>query len=491
MNEPIPFTPVTIGIAVVIFFLGVALAWFWGRLRARELSARVRELEATASGNQSVEAELRRQSLELRAERDVLREKLEMEQQRRVSAESTAQKARENIDEQRKLLDEARTKFADAFQGLASDALGKSSLQFLELANSKFESLRGEAEGELEQRKVAIEGLVRPLGETLGYLNERLAQVESSRQEAYGELRSQVKQLSDTSKELRVEASSLSNSLKQPQVKGRWGELTLRRAVELAGMSGHCDFEEQVSVDTEGGRLRPDMIVHLPGGGRVVIDAKVPLNGFLAATAAQNDDDHAAAMLEHARLVRGHIQALSAREYWKQFEPTPEFVVLFVPGESFFSAALESIPTLIEEAIDKRVVLASPTTLIALLRAISYGWRQEALAENAERISSLGKELYERLTIFAEHLGDVGRSLERANEGYTKAVRSFNTRLLPGANKFRDLGVASTKEIEALEPVESLPEPLVTTSSSPEPEIAASGDAPSARAASASASESA
>jgi DNA recombination protein RmuC len=491
MNEPIPFTPVTIGIAVVIFFLGVALAWFWGRLRARELSARVRELEATASGNQSVEAELRRQSLELRAERDVLREKLEMEQQRRVSAESTAQKARENIDEQRKLLDEARTKFADAFQGLASDALGKSSLQFLELANSKFESLRGEAEGELEQRKIAIEGLVRPLGETLGYLNERLAQVESSRQEAYGELRSQVKQLSDTSKELRVEASSLSNSLKQPQVKGRWGELTLRRAVELAGMSGHCDFEEQVSVDTEGGRLRPDMIVHLPGGGRVVIDAKVPLNGFLAATAAQNDDDHAAAMLEHARLVRGHIQALSAREYWKQFEPTPEFVVLFVPGESFFSAALESIPTLIEEAIDKRVVLASPTTLIALLRAISYGWRQEALAENAERISSLGKELYERLTIFAEHLGDVGRSLERANEGYTKAVRSFNTRLLPGANKFRDLGVASTKEIEALEPVESLPEPLVTTSSSPEPEIAASGDAPSARAASASASESA
>jgi DNA recombination protein RmuC len=192
-------------------------------------------------------------------------------------------------------------------------------------------------------------------------------------------------------------------------------------------------------------------------------------------------------MLEHARLVRGHIQALSAREYWKQFEPTPEFVVLFVPGESFFSAALESVPTLIEEAIDKRVVLASPTTLIALLRAISYGWRQEMLAENAERISSLGKELYERLTVFADHLGDVGRSLERANEGYTKAVRSFNTRLLPGANKFRDLGVASTKEIEALEPVESLPEPLMATPT--EPEIAAS-DTPAVRAASASSAES-
>jgi DNA recombination protein RmuC len=219
-----------------------------------------------------------------------------------------------------------------------------------------------------------------------------------------------------------------------------------------------------------------------------VIDAKVPLNGFLAATAAENDDEHAAAMLEHARLVRGHIQALSAREYWKQFEPTPEFVVLFVPGESFFSAALESVPTLIEEAIDKRVVLASPTTLIALLRAISYGWRQEMLAENAERISSLGKELYERLVVFSDHLSDVGHSLEKANEGYTKAVRSFNTRLLPGANKFRDLGVASTKEIEALEPVESLPEPLSSVSA--DPEIAASTeDAQSARAAAASASE--
>src|SRR5580704_15741755 len=461
MNEPIPFTPITIGIAVVLFLLGAAMTWIWSRLHARELSARVRELEALESGNQPVEAELRRQSLELRAERDVLREKLEMEQQRRASAESTAQKARENIDEQRKLLDEARTKFADAFQGLASDALGKSSVQFLELANSKFESLRGEAEGDLEQRKVAIEGLVRPLGDTLGQLNERLQQVESSRQEAYGELRSQVKQLADTSKELRVEASSLSNSLKQPQVKGRWGELTLRRAVELAGMSPHCDFVEQVSVDTEGGRLRPDMIVHLPGGGRVVIDAKVPLNGFLAATAAENDDEHAAAMLEHARLVRGHIQALSAREYWKQFEPTPEFVVLFVPGESFFSAALEQDRTLIEDAIEKRVVLASPTTLIALLRAIAYGWKQQLVAENAERIKDLGKELYDRVLKFAEHLSDVAKGLERANKAYNNAVASFDSRLVPSARKFKEMGVG-TANVPDLDPIETTPRPTLS-----------------------------
>jgi len=463
MSEAFSLTPTTIGIAVLIFLAGAALAWFWSRVQARELSGRVRELEADSSGHQSMESELRRQALELRAERDVLREKLDMEQQRRVSAETTAQKARENLEEQRKLLDDAQTKLADAFQGLASEALGKSAQQFLDLASTKFESLRGESLGDLEQRRVAIEGLVRPLGETLGSLNERLSQVESSRQEAYGELRSQVQQLSQTSKELRLEAGALSNSLKQPQVKGRWGELTLRRAVELAGMSSHCDFLEQQSVETETGRLRPDMIVHLPGGGQVVIDAKVPLNGFLAATSAQNDEEHEAAMLDHARLVRAHVQALSAREYWKQFDHTPEFVVLFVPGESFFSAALDSAPTLLEEAIDKRVVLASPTTLIALLRAIAYGWRQELLAENAERISALGRELYDRLATFTDHLADIKKGLDRANESYTKAVRSFNTRLLPGANKFTELGVASTREIEALEPVESLPEPLAAS----------------------------
>jgi DNA recombination protein RmuC len=487
MNEPIPLTPVTIGIAIVIFLLGVALAWFWGRLRARELSARVRELDATASGNQSVEAELRRQSLELKAERDVLREKLEMEQQRRASAESSAERARENIDEQRKLLDEARTKFADAFQGLASDALGKSSQQFLELANSKFESLRGEAEGDLEQRKVAIEGLVRPLGDTLGQLNERLQQVESSRQEAYGELRSQVKQLADTSKELRVEASSLSNSLKQPQVKGRWGELTLRRAVELAGMSAHCDFDEQVSVQTDDNTTqRPDLIVHLTGGRQIVVDAKVPLNAFLAAASAQNAEEREEALVDHARLMRDHIRSLSRKEYWKQFQPTPQCVVLFVPGESFFSAALEKMPTLMEEAAEHNVMLASPTTLIAILYGVAHGWRQELLAESAEQISALGKELYDRLTIFADHLGGVGRGLERANKAYSDAVRSFDSRVRPSANRFRELGVASTKEIEALDTIQALPQPLDTVATETEIE---SPDTPAARAASASTSE--
>jgi DNA recombination protein RmuC len=487
MSQAFTISPTTIGIAVLLFIAGAAFAWFWSRVQARELSSRIRELEAEGSGRQSVEAELRRQSLEVKAERDVLREKFDQESQRRVSAETTAQKARENLEEQKKLLDQARVQLSDAFSAIASEALGKSSAQFLDLANAKFESLRGEALGDLDQRKTAIEGMVRPLGETLGNLNDRLSQVESSRQEAYGELRSQVQHLAESSKELRVETGALANSLKQPQVKGRWGELTLRRAVELAGMTSHCDFDEQQSVQTEdGGSQRPDLVVHLTGGRQIVVDAKVPLHAFLAAAAARNPEDREAALVSHARLMRDHIQSLSRKEYWKQFQPTPDYVVLFVPGESFFSAALEQMPTLIEEASANHIMLASPTTLIALLYAVAYGWRQEMLAENAEKISALGKDLYDRLSVFAEYLGDVGRSLERANEAYTKSVRSFNSRLMPGANKFRELGVTSTKDIEALEPVESLPEPL--TGASVEGESPSTG-AQAAKAASASGSE--
>jgi DNA recombination protein RmuC len=487
MSQAFTLSPTTIGIAVLLFILGAAFAWFWSRVQARELSSRIRELEAEASGRQSVEAELRRQSLEVKAERDVLREKYDQESQRRVSAETTAQKARENLEEQKKLLDQARVQLSDAFSAIASEALGKSSAQFLDLANAKFESLRGEALGDLDQRKVAIEGMVKPLGDTLGNLNDRLSQVESSRQEAYGELRSQVQHLAEASKELRHETGTLANSLKQPQVKGRWGELTLRRAVELAGMTAHCDFDEQTSVQTEdGGSQRPDVIVHLTGGRQIVVDAKVPLHAFLAAAAAREPEDREQALLSHARLMRDHIQSLSRKEYWKQFQPTPDYVILFVPGESFFSAALEKMPTLIEEASANHIMLASPTTLIALLYAVAYGWRQEMLAENAEKISALGKDLYDRLSIFAEYLGDVGKSLERANDAYTKSVRSFNSRLMPGANKFRELGVASTKDIEALEPVESLPEPLVAATI--EGNVAPT-DAPAAKAASASGSE--
>jgi DNA recombination protein RmuC len=459
--------PVEIAAAIGIFAVAFLIAWFWSRASAiGKLGSRIRELEAGASGHQGVEAELRRKETELRNERDTLQEKLTEEQQRRAAAEATASQVRENLDEQKKLLDEARAKFSDAFQSLASEALGKTQQQFLELANSKFESLRGETVGDLESRKVAIQGLVAPLESTLAQLNEKISQVESSRQEAYGALKNELQSLSETSKELRAETGTLASSLRHPQAKGRWGELTLRRVVELAGLSPHCDFEEQYTlIADDGARLRPDMVVHLPSGRHIIVDAKVPLHGLLAAASAENEQERERQLDEHARLVRMHIQSLSARDYPKQFENSIEFVVLFVPGEYFFSAALERQPSLIEEAAAKNVMLASPTTLIVLLRAVAHGWRQEALAENAAKISEVGRDLYERLAIFADHLSDVNHGLSKANDAYSKAVRSFNSRLMPGAAKLRELGVAGSHPIEALEPVESLPEPVVAAGS--------------------------
>jgi DNA recombination protein RmuC len=357
----------------------------------------------------------------------------------------------------------------EAFQSLAGEALQASSRQFIDLAKARFDSLQKEAEGDLEQRKVAIQAMVNPLETALRDLRTEVTRVESARQEAYGSLRSEVQQLALTSKELRQETGSLVSSLKQPQVKGKWGELTLRRAVELAGMSPHCDFVEQKSVETEDGRLRPDLIVHLPGGTQVVIDAKVPLHAFLAAVGSRSDVEYQQAMTQHARLVRDHISRLSAKEYWKQFEPTPEFVVLFVPGESFFSAALEHDLTLIEDAIADHVVLASPTTLIALLRAIAYGWREQLVAENAERIKDLGNQLYDRVVTFAEHLSEIAKGLERANKAYNNAVASFDNRLMPSVRKFKEMGVGSSAEVPEIDPVETSPRPLLSAPDSDAP----------------------
>jgi DNA recombination protein RmuC len=232
-------------------------------------------------------------------------------------------------------------------------------------------------------------------------------------------------------------------------------------------MSPHCDFQEQQSIDTEEGRLRPDLKVHLPGGTQIVVDVKVPLHAFFKAVSANSDAEYREAMMQHAALVRDHIKGLSAKEYWRQFKSTPEFVVLFVPGESFFSAALEQDRTLIEDAIEKRVVLASPTTLIALLRAIAYGWKQQLVAENAERIKDLGKELYDRVVIFAEHLSEIAKGLERANKAYNNAVASFDSRLIPSARKFKEMGVGS-ENVPEIEPVETFPRPLLSTPSSDE-----------------------
>jgi DNA recombination protein RmuC len=445
-------------IATACLVAGFAIAWLWANSSA---GATRLDLERRAAGLDGTVGELKRHNEALQQDLRISQNRIEEEQKLRAAAEKEAESQRANLVEQRRLLDDGQVKLREAFQSLAGEALQASSQQFMDLAKSKFDSLQKEAEGDLEQRKAAIQSMVDPLETALKDLRTEVNRVESARQEAYGSLRSEVQLLATTSKELRQETGSLVNSLKQPQVKGRWGELTLRRVVELAGMSPHCDFMEQQSIDTEEGRLRPDLVIHLPGGTQIVVDVKVPLHGFFKAVSAHSDAEYREAMIQHASLVRDHIKGLSGKEYWKQFEPTPEFVVLFVPGESFFSAALEQDRTLIEDAIDKRVVLASPTTLIALLRAIAYGWKQQLVAENAERIKDLGKDLYERVVKFAEHLSDIAAGLERASLSYNKAVASFDSRLIPSARKFKEMGVG-TAEIPELEPIETFPRPMLS-----------------------------
>ena len=456
-------TATGIMIAIACFAAGFAVAWAWANSSGG--AARL-ELEKRAAGLDSTATELKKQNDSLQQDLRVSQKRIEDEQRLRATAEKDAESQRANLAEQRRLLDDAQVRLREAFQSLAGEVLKSSNNQFMELAKSKFDSLQKEAEGDLEQRKIAIQSMVDPLQTAVKNLHLEVSRVESARQEAYGSLRSEVQLLNATSKELREETGGLVSSLKQPQVKGKWGELTLRRAVELAGMSPHCDFEEQQSVDTEEGRLRPDLIVHLPGGTQIVVDAKVPLHAALKVVSANSDVEYREALIQHAALIRNHINGLSSKEYWKQFEPTPEFVVLFVPGESFFSAALEQDRTLIEDAIEKRVVLASPTTLIALLRAIAYGWKQQLVAENAERIKDLGKELYDRVVKFAEHLSDIAKGLERASKAYNNAVASFDSRLIPSARKFREMGVGS-EDVPQIEPIETFPRPLLST---PDPE---------------------
>jgi DNA recombination protein RmuC len=448
-------------IAIVFLAAGFVVAWLWSLASAG--TARL-EVEKRASSLEGAVAELKKQNDNLQQDLRAAQKRIEDEQKLRAAAEKDAEAQRSNLAEQRTLLDDARDKLKDAFQSLAGEALQASSKQFIDLAKARFDSLRKEAEGDLEQRKVSIQAMVTPLETALRDLRNEVTRVESARQEAYGSLRTEVQSLATTSRDLRQETGSLVSSLRQPQVKGKWGELTLRRAVELAGMSPHCDFLEQQSVDTEDGRLRPDLIVHLPGGTQIVIDAKVPLHAFLAAISATPDSlEYKAAIIQHSSLVREHINNLSRKEYWKQFEPTPEFVVLFLPGESFFSAALEQDRTLIEDAIDKKVVLASPTTLIALLRAIAYGWKQQIATENAERIKDLGKDLYDRVVKFAEHFSEIARGLERANKAFNSAAASFDSRLIPSARKLSEMNAGSAEEIPEIAPVETFPRPLLST----------------------------
>jgi DNA recombination protein RmuC len=444
-------------VLLVLFgaILGATISWFVFRSKANQSyeDGKADSATAIATLNERLTAKDRElQKLQGVLDRETAERARANDETSTLKAQLAAEQrgARERDESFR----QATTELAERFKALSRDALKDNNQEFLNLARATLEKFQATAKGDLDQRQQAIDQLVKPLKESLEKVDGKIGEIEKARAGAYAELREQVRALATSQIQLQAETGNLVKALRTPHIRGRWGEIQLRRVVELAGMVQYCDFTEQETITNEDGRMRPDVIVRLPGNRTIVVDAKVPFEAFYESISTPDDAIRIDRLKEHARLVRAHIGALSRKSYWEAVQPTPEFVLLFLPGENFYSAALEQDPKLIEDGINQRVIIATPTTLIALLKAISYGWQQEQRAANADEVGKLGKELYDRLRTFLTHLSDIGKNLDRALESYNRGVGSLEARVLVTARKFKERGAITGDEIESPEPID-------------------------------------
>lgn len=431
---------ILMGLCLFIYFQKKLALIIQEKTLYEERARRLSEVEALLSQR---EADLRQQG--------------ERTAELRIALQRTEKESKEKLT----FLENVQKQWEDKFKAISSEALSFSNKSFLELAKTTLEKFQEVAQNDLSSRQQAISDLVKPVTDSLQTVDQKIIELEKSRMSAYAVLKHQVSELLSSQNQLKTETSNLVNALRAPSVRGRWGEMQLRRVVEMAGMVNYCDFEEQVSSNVEDGRLRPDLIINLPGNKKIIVDAKAPLAAYLESLETKDEDHRQEKLKDHARQVRAHIKGLAKRSYYEQFTPAPEFVVLFLPGETFFSAALEQDPSLIEAGVDDRIILATPTTLIALLRAVAYGWRHEQLAENAKEISELGRELHKRLSDMAEHFSRLGRNLGGAVQSYNQAMGSLEHRVLSSARKFKELGsVSQASEIISLDSLDHTPREL-------------------------------
>src|SRR5258706_1171608 len=450
---------------------GFGLAYFWNRTRPTHDEKRVAELEAQLTAAREHGLRVGVQAAELEREASTLRSPVMETVQRSAVYEVRA-----------RLLGDAKQALENALKSLSAEALRNNNQSFLDLAKASLEQFQQGARGDLEKRQTAIDALVAPVKASLDKVDEKIASLEKAREHAYGEIRQQFKDMAVVQTQLRDETNNLVKALRQPHVRGRWGEIQLRRVVEMAGMMLHCDFVEQQSADGDDGRLRPDLIVKLPRCPQIVVESKAPITAYMEAHEATTDELRKVKILLHAQLMRLHLEALARKSYWEQFQPTPEVVVMFIPGEAFFSAALEADPDLLDSGFGQNVIIASPASLMALLKAASYGWRQESIADNAREISQLGQELHSRLAVMADHFARLGKSLGTAMDSYNSAIASFESRVLVSARKFKDLGATSQEaEIFELRAVEAGVRRLQLPSGNPDDQQASEQGRPDAR----------